>query len=60
MKTTHILGMQRMNPHAPAYGLNIPFQSMCPKCAQMRPQPKYDRNSLLRLFGGGYPVEIAC
>ena len=60
MKTTHILGMQRMNPHARAYGLNIPFQSMCPKCAQVRPQRGFDRNSLLRLLSGGYPVEAYC
>ena len=38
----------------------VPFVSMCPTCAQMRPQPGYDRNSLLRLLGGGYPVEAYC
>lgn len=38
----------------------IPFVSMCPRCAQMRPQPHYDRNSLLRLLGGGYPLEAYC
>ena len=36
------------------------FRSMCPKCAEMRPQRGYDRNSLLRLLNGGYPVEAYC
>ena len=34
----------------------VPFVSMCPMCAQMRPQPGYDRNSLLRLLSAGYPA----
>ena len=38
----------------------VGFRSMCPKCAQMRPQRGYDRNSLLRLLNGGYPVEAYC
>ncbi len=38
----------------------VPFVSICPTCAQMRPQPGYDRNSLLRLLGGGYPLEAYC
>ena len=57
MKTTQILGMKRMNPHARAYGLNIPFQSMCPKCAQVRPQRGFTRNSLLRLLSAQSQVE---
>ena len=38
----------------------VGFRSMCPKCAQMRPQRGYDRNSLQRLLNGGYPVEAYC
>ena len=38
----------------------VGFRSMCPKCAEMRPQRGYDRNSLLRLLNGGYPVEAYC
>jgi hypothetical protein len=38
----------------------VPFVPMCPTCAQMRPQPGYDRNSLLRLLRGGYPLEAYC
>jgi hypothetical protein len=52
---------------APTTGLNgrvyvakVPFVSTCPTCAQVRPQPGYDHNSLLRLLGGGYPVEAYC
>ena len=33
---------------------------MCPKCAKIQPQRGYDRNSLLRLLNGGYPVEAYC
>lgn len=38
----------------------IPFVSVCPACAQMRPQPGYEHNTLLRLLGRGYPVEAYC
>jgi len=38
----------------------VRFRSMCPKCATIQPQPGYDRNSLLRLLNGGYPVEAYC
>jgi hypothetical protein len=38
----------------------IPFESMCPKCAQVQPQRGFDRNSLLRLLSSGYPVEAYC
>ena len=38
----------------------VGFRSVCPKCAEMRPQRGYDRNSLLRLLNGGYPVEAYC
>ncbi len=38
----------------------VPFISMCPTCTQMRPQPEYDRNTLLRLLRGGYPLEAYC
>jgi hypothetical protein len=42
------------------YAAKVPFVSMCPACGQMRPQPGYDHNSLLRLLRGGYPVEAYC
>jgi len=38
----------------------IRFRSMCPKCVKIQPQRGYDRNSLLRLLNGGYPVEAYC
>jgi len=38
----------------------VRFRSMCPKCTKIQPQPGYDRNSLLRLLNGGYPVEAYC
>lgn len=38
----------------------VGFRSMCPKCAEMRPQRGFDRNSLLRLLNRGYPVEAYC
>jgi len=38
----------------------IRFRSICPKCARIRPQRGYNRNSLLRLLNGGYPVEAYC
>ena len=38
----------------------VRFRSMCPKCAKIQPQRGYDRNSLLRLLNGGYPVEAYC
>lgn len=41
-------------------GSNTPFESMCPKCAQIQPQRGFDRNSLLRLLSRGYPVEAYC
>ena len=41
-------------------GSKAPFLSMCPKCAQLRAQPGYDRNSLLRLLRNRYPVEAHC
>lgn len=41
-------------------GSRVPFESTCPKCAQLRAQPGYDRSSLLRLLSGGYPVEAYC
>jgi hypothetical protein len=37
-----------------------PFMSPCPKCAQVRPQRGYDRESLLRLFKEDSPVEAYC
>jgi hypothetical protein len=44
---------------APGRG-KISFMSPCPKCTQVRLQRGYDRNSLLRLFDRGYPVEAYC
>ena len=41
-------------------GSYVLFESMCPKCAQIQPQHGFDRNSLLRLLSGGYPVEAYC
>jgi len=38
----------------------VGFRSMCPRCAKIRPQRGYDRNSLLRLLNRGYPVEAYC
>jgi len=38
----------------------VQFLSICPKCVTMRSQRGYDRNSLLRLLNGGYPVEAYC
>ena len=49
-----------MNPNGRGHASNVPFESMCPKCAQVRPQRGFDRNSLLRLLGSGYPVEAHC
>ena len=40
--------------------MEVPFMSTCPKCAQVRPQRGYDRNSLLRLLRGGYPLDAYC
>jgi len=50
--TTRLDGRMRVS--------KVPFVSVCPTCAQMRPQPGYDRNSLLRLIRGGYPLEAYC
>ena len=60
MKTTQVPGTQgtKANGRAPRSG--IPFVSICPMCAQVRPQPGYDRESLLRLISNGYPVEAYC
>jgi hypothetical protein len=44
---------------APGSG-KIPFMSPCPKCTQVRLQRGYNRNSLLRLLGHGYPIEAYC
>ena len=38
----------------------VGFRSKCPKCAKLQSQRGYDRNSLLRLLNGGYPVEAYC
>jgi hypothetical protein len=38
----------------------ISFTSKCPKCAKVRPQPGYGRESTLRLLNGGHPVEAYC
>jgi hypothetical protein len=56
MKGTQVPGTQRKA----ASGSKVPFVSMCPKCAQLRAQPGYHRNSLLRLLRSGYPVEAYC
>jgi hypothetical protein len=60
MKTTRDSGIQRTNPIEYAHASDVPFKSMCPKCAQMRPQRGFDRNSLLRLLSNGYPLEAYC
>jgi hypothetical protein len=39
---------------------SIAFWSTCPKCAQLRPQRGYNRDSLLRLLNRGHPVEAYC
>jgi hypothetical protein len=39
---------------------SLPFVSMCPKCAQMRTQLRYDLYSLRRLLERGHPVEAYC
>jgi hypothetical protein len=38
----------------------MPFISTCPWCAHEQPQLAYDRDSLMRLLNGGYPVEAYC
>ena len=57
MKTTPTT---RMKVKQHAGGSNVPFESMCPNCAQIQPQRGFDRNSLLRLLSSGYPVEAYC
>lgn len=49
-----------MKPREHARGSNVPFESMCPKCAQVKPQRGFGRDSLLRLLSSGYPVEAYC
>lgn len=48
----------------PGLGLRVngqvPFESMCPKCAQLQPQTGFGRDSLLRLLSKGHPVEAYC
>ena len=60
MKTTFIHRAPTTRLDGQMHGSKVPFVSMCPTCAQMRPQPRYDRNSLLRLLGGGNPLEAYC
>jgi len=60
MKTTRVPRTQGTNPNGRPPASNVAFVSMCPKCAQVRPQPGYDRNSLLRLLNNGYPLEAYC
>lgn len=59
MKTTHIPGFHQGKANGHTLGA-IPFTSTCPKCAHVRAQRGYDRDSLLRLLNGGYPVEAYC
>jgi hypothetical protein len=60
MKATPVFGTDGTKAHRRAHGLRVAFASMCPNCAQMRSQPGYDCNSLLRLLSRGYPVEAYC
>jgi hypothetical protein len=60
MKTTFVHRAPKTRLDRRTSATKVPFVSMCPTCAQMRPQPGYDRNSLLRLLGGGYPLEAYC
>jgi len=57
MKT---INTTRKKPNEHTRSSNVPFESMCPKCAQFQPQRGFDRNSLLRLLSSGYPVEAYC
>ena len=50
----------RMNAKEHTGGSNVPFESMCPSCAQMQPQRGFDRNSLLRLLSSGYSLDAYC
>jgi hypothetical protein len=60
MKTMRVCETHSTKPNEGAHGLSIAFESMCPKCAQVRPQHGFDRNSLLRVLSSGYPVEAYC
>jgi hypothetical protein len=60
MKTTIFHRTSTTNLDARMHASKVPFVSTCPTCAQVRPQPGYDRNSLLRLLSGRYPVEAYC
>jgi len=53
-------GTRRTKLNERAHGSKVPFESACPKCEQLRAQPGYDRNSLVRLLSNGYPVEAYC
>ena len=55
MKTTQVPGTQGTKANGRAPRSTVPFVSICPMCAQVRPQPGYDRESLLRLIRNGYP-----
>ncbi len=57
MKTTSTTPM-KSNQHT--RDSNVPFESMCPKCAHIQPQRGFDRYALLRLLSSGYPVEAYC
>jgi hypothetical protein len=60
MKTTFVRRAPTTRLDGRMHVSKVPFVSMCPTCAQMRPQPGYDHNSLLRLLRGGYPLEAYC
>jgi hypothetical protein len=60
LKTTFVHHAPTTGPDCRKHISKVPFVSMCPTCAQIQPQPGYDRNSLLRLLRGGYPLEAYC
>jgi hypothetical protein len=60
MKMTQVSRNQRTGLIGGRLGSKVPFASACPNCAELRAQPGYDRNSLLRLLSNGYPVEAYC
>ena len=60
MKTTFVHRAPTTRLDGRMHVSKVPFLSMCPTGAQMRPQPGYDHNSLLRLLRGGYPLEAYC